>query len=98
MMHSLVFSFAHAVIVLTVSFFVLLAIHKLEASWLRTFGYVIAALLWVSAALVLGKGLHERHHFGGHERMMMCPMMKREMPPMGKQCPFPAAGPAAVNK
>jgi len=70
-MHSMTFSFVHAVIILTVSFFVLSFALKQERQWLKTFGFVIAVLLWVSAALVFGKGacghfdgdrFGDRHH------------------------------------
>ncbi len=56
-MHSAVFAFSHAVILLTVSFFVLFSLAKVEKQALKTFGYAIAALLWIAAALVFGKGL-----------------------------------------
>ena len=56
-----VFSLVHAVVLLVVSFFVLLAARKSDSQNIKTFGYVIAALLWVSAALVLGKGISARH-------------------------------------
>ena len=61
-MHGIVFSFVHAVIILAVSFFVLSYATKQEAQWLKTFGLVVAVLLWVSAALVFGKGV------SGHDR------------------------------
>ncbi|MFA5144697.1 MAG: hypothetical protein WC723_01630 [Candidatus Omnitrophota bacterium] len=45
-----------ATVLLTISFFVLLALRKAEAAGLKAFGYVIAALLWVGVLLVLSMG------------------------------------------
>ena len=75
-MHSAVFALVHAVVLLTVSFFVLLALRKVDTQALKVFGYAIAVLLWVSAALVFGKGLagHPMMH-----RMHMCDKMNRPM-------------------
>ncbi len=61
MMHGGVFSLVHAVLLLAVSFFVLLAARKSDSQNIKTFGYVIAVLLQVAAALVLGKGISARH-------------------------------------
>ena len=74
-MHGIVFSFVHVVIILAVSFFVISYATKQEAKWLKTFGLVVAVLLWVSAALVLGKGVcgHDRegrgHFFHADHKM-----------------------------
>ena len=75
-MHSAVFALVHAVVLLTVSFFVLLALRKVDTQSLKVFGYAVAVLLWVSAALVFGKGLagHPMMH-----RMHMCGKMDRQM-------------------
>lgn len=43
---------------LTVSFFVLFTARKTETKCLKIFGYVIAVLLWISAALVLSGGIY----------------------------------------
>jgi len=43
---------------LVVSFFVILAIRKLEAGMLKTFGKVIVALLFICAAMVIIKGIN----------------------------------------
>ena len=61
-MHGIIFSFVHAVIILTVSFFVLSYAMKQDVPWLKNFGFVVAVLLWFSAALVFGKGVT------GHDR------------------------------
>ena len=43
---------------LTVSFFVLFALQKAESNKLKSFGRVIAMLLWICAALVLLSGIY----------------------------------------
>ena len=63
-----IFSLVHAVVLLTVSFFVLLAVGKADSQALKTFGYVIAVLLWVSSALAFAGGLRRPH-----------PMMMKKM-------------------
>ena len=76
-MHSLVFALGQAVILLTVSFFVLLSLAKVDNQALKTFGYAIAVLLWISAALVFAKGLaghhmmHRMHIWGKMHGSMM---------------------------
>ncbi len=75
---------------LTVSFFVLFALRKLEGSALKVFGYVITALLWLSALLAFSCGVYTLSTgkcpimVGIHQmKMKMCPMMKGGMmPPM----------------
>jgi hypothetical protein len=42
---------------LTVSFFVLFAVKKVEEKGLRAFGWAVAVLLWVVAALVFSAGI-----------------------------------------
>jgi len=72
-------------ILLTISLFVLLALRKVESEGLRAFGFVVAALLWVSAAIIFGAGVYTmatgRHpvmnmmrHMGG--AMNQGPMMQ----------------------
>jgi len=85
-MHGMVFGFVHAVVILAVSFFVLLAAVKSESPALKTFGFVIAVFLWISAALVFGKGLTGNHFIMNKMCMMHekgCPsMMGGAMPQM----------------
>ena len=47
-----------ATVLLTISFFVLYALRKVENGGLKVFGYVIAAFLWLSAALVFSGGIY----------------------------------------
>lgn len=79
MMHGIVFSLVHAVMLLAVSFFILLAARKSESQNIKTFGYVIAVLLWVAAVLVFGKGISVRHPMF-HRMHMMGEKMGRPMP------------------
>jgi hypothetical protein len=60
-----------AIMLLTVSFFVLLGVKKTEGKGLKIFGYCLAALLWGSALMVCAKGM-----FGVNRPMRfgMCPM------------------------
>jgi hypothetical protein len=68
-----------ATILLTVSYFVLFANQKAESGKLKTFGWVLAVLLWVAAFVVLSSGIYISAN--GHNKMMgfrqkMCPMMQ----------------------
>jgi hypothetical protein len=76
-------------VLLTISFFVLLVLRKLDSDGLKTFGYVVVVLLWLSAALILGMGVRfmasGRHPMmdmmrGGMKGSMgQNPMMQHEM-------------------
>jgi hypothetical protein len=77
-------------ILLTVSFFVLFTLRKTEGA-LKAFGFVIAALLWLSAFMVLSGGIYNLSTgrcpliVAMHQmKMGMCPMMMKGgmMPPM----------------
>ena len=87
-----IFGLVHAVILLTVSFFVLLAVSKTDSQVLKTFGYAIAVLLWVSAALVLGAGLRSHHPMQYKMQMMH---EKMEHPMMHGEMSGPAENPPA---
>jgi len=50
-------------VLLAVSFFVLFAVRKVETDVLKKFGFAVALLLWISAALVFLTGI------AGHHRM-----------------------------
>lgn len=88
-----IFGLVHAVILLAVSFFVLLAAIKSDSKPLRAFGYVIAALLWVCAVLVFSKGIAGR--YGMMDRMHMMsgkkcgPMMAGSMDQKAANMPMP---------
>jgi hypothetical protein len=61
-----------ASILLTISFFVLYVLKKLEDKELKVFGYFVAVLLWVAASVVLAVGLHV---LLTGKPIMGCPMM-----------------------
>lgn len=84
MMHGGVIALVHAVILLAVSFFVLLAAHKTESRNLKVFGYCVAVLIWGCAALVLGTGVSERNSMC-HKGQMMGERFDRPMGPAGAQ-------------
>ena len=84
-MSGVVFGFVHAVIILTVSFFVLFIAAKSESQALKTFGFVIAVFLWISAALIFTKGLTGKNS-----------MMDKMMP--GKGCPPMMGGGMQMNQ
>ncbi len=69
------FAIIPAALLLTVSFFVLFALRKIEAQGLKAFGYVIAALLWFGVILVISLGIYAMST-GRHP---MCPMMQHMM-------------------
>lgn len=76
-------------ILLTISFFVLFANRKVEQQNLKTFGTIIAVLLWLSAALVFSTGIyslstggHCMKHGGwgmGMGKGQPCPQMQENM-------------------
>jgi hypothetical protein len=52
------FAIVPTTLVLTVSFFVLFTLRKVESNVLKSFGYIVAALLWVSALLLFSSGVY----------------------------------------
>ena len=82
-------SFVQAVGLLTVSFFVLVAARKLDSPGLKTFGFVVAVLLWAAAALVFGAGVYKMASGDSCRRgeMMQRMMQQGQMPMMQRQMP-----------
>ncbi len=84
----------HAVILLALSFFVLLAALKNDSQGLKTFGVVIAVLLWLATALIVGKAITGRYCKMNKMNMMggkMCgSMMDKEMMEHKMNNPAPA--------
>ena len=83
------FAIIPTALLLTVSFFVLFTIRKIEAYGLRVFGYVVAAILWIAALLVFSAGVYTVYT---GRNAMPCPMMemmrqKMHEPKMGGQMP-----------
>ncbi len=67
------FAIVPTALLLTVSFFVLFAIRKVEVDGLRVFGYVVAAVLWIAALLVFSAGVYTIYT---GRNAMPCPMME----------------------
>lgn len=70
------FAFIPVAFILTVSFFVLCVLRKIEEKGLRAFGYVVAALLWGAALLVFAAGVYTIST-GRHPLMCMMQEMMR---------------------
>jgi len=73
-------------LLLTVSFFVLFALGKIQEKRLKTFGYVIVALLWVGALLVTSLGAYTV--YTGRHPMMEIMKGMRMQSMMGSQMPM----------
>ncbi|MDD4954276.1 MAG: hypothetical protein PHG40_05155 [Candidatus Omnitrophica bacterium] len=69
-----VYAVIPAALLLTVSFFILLANRKVESYALKVFGYVVAAALWLSALLVISSGVYTMYTGRGG---MNCPMFQK---------------------
>ncbi len=70
------FTIIPATVLLTISFFVLVVVRTVKEQALKSFGRIIAVLLWLVAALVFSTGLYVTYTFTFHPRPMM-PCMKR---------------------
>lgn len=73
------FALIPATLLLAVSFFVLLSLRKVEQEGFRLFGYSIAVLLWLGAALIFSAGAYTvstgRHPMlGMMQEMAKCKM------------------------
>jgi len=79
-----VFSIIPTTIFLALSFFVLFTLRKVDLQGLKAFGYVVAALLWVCAAIAFGVGVYTVST-GRHPMM---PMMQRMMQGSMQQSPM----------
>ncbi len=78
--------------ILTVSFFVLFALRKLETGALKVFGFVVVALLWISAGIIFSSGIYtlatgNLSKICPMKQMMMHKMMKDKMPAMDSSIP-----------
>jgi hypothetical protein len=60
-------------VLLTLSFFVLVILQKIESKNLKLFGVAVAVLLWLSAILVLSSGVYMA---GSARPFFRCPMME----------------------
>jgi len=83
-----------ATVLLTISFFVLFSIRKAETQGLKAFGYVVAALLWISALAIFSLGIYTVAT-GRHPMMCtMQEMMKTKMHMMKPTGMMPSMMPA----
>ncbi|MDD5432569.1 MAG: hypothetical protein PHO70_06265 [Candidatus Omnitrophica bacterium] len=73
------FAVIPASVLLTISFFVLFAIRKVESQGLKAFGYVVSAFLWIAVSLILSAGLFTLS-------TGRCPMMKMMGKMQGNMC------------
>ncbi|MBP7217095.1 MAG: hypothetical protein KBA46_07440 [Candidatus Omnitrophica bacterium] len=67
-------------LLLTVSFFILFALRKVELPGLKAFGYVVAALVWAASVVVFSAGIYTIS-------TGRCPMMARMGAMKGKKMP-----------
>jgi len=81
------FALVPVAVLLTISFFVLLVLRKIEDSGLRIFGYVVATLLWIAAALVFMVGVYTFSSGQAPMGCMMSQMMGQKMPVMMGRTP-----------
>jgi len=82
-----IFAIVPMTILLTVSFFVLLVARKTDVQGLKVFGFVVAALLWVCAAIMLSmviQGLSGRRGMMHQGQMPQAPMQNSPMMHQGK--------------
>ena len=63
-------------ILLTVSFFVLVVLRKIEEKGLRAFGYVAASFLWLAALVVFAGAVYNLAKLSPSPRCMMLQKMK----------------------
>lgn len=82
------YSIIPVTMLLTVSFFVLVVVRKLDSPGLKTFGYALAVLLWIVGAVVFSSGIYfmttgSYSNMGGMQQMMRPhmygPTMNREI-------------------
>jgi len=77
-------------LLLTVSFFVLSALRKIEEKGLKAFGYVVASLLWLAALVIFsGAVFHVAKRCGVMECMSQQKMKICSIPQMRQQDDLP---------
>lgn len=93
---AVLFSLIPTTLLLTVSFFVLVVLRKLQEQGLKMFGYVIVALLWLGALITFSAGIYatakgrcpmmfKMHHAKGAGMMDRMPLKQGKPCPMGEQ-------------
>lgn len=87
------FAIIPTTVLLTISFFVLYTLRRTDTQGLKAFGYVIAALLWLSALLLFSAGIYTVSTGRPPVQCMMQKMMK-----MHTQEMMPEKMPGAMEK
>jgi hypothetical protein len=90
------FALIPVTLLLTLSFFVLFAVQKTEKGGIRTFGWVLAILLWVVAALPLSGGIFVLATGNGPWCMKMRPCGPSPCPPAYSESQTTPAAPSLV--
>ncbi len=88
------FSIIPTTILLTISFFVIFTLNKVNSKQLRNFGMAIVVLLWISAGLIFCLGIYtivtgEHPMMKMHRAMMKNMMMQQGKMPQGKRMTLP---------
>ncbi|MHB9156074.1 MAG: hypothetical protein ACYC5N_10380 [Endomicrobiales bacterium] len=73
------FAIIPATLLLTTSFFVLMAVQSIQVPGLRVFGYFVAVLLWLTAALILFVGFFALFTGRNPLKPVLQHMMKAQM-------------------
>jgi UPF0716 family protein affecting phage T7 exclusion len=81
-------------VLLTISFFVLVVLKKIESKALKMFGYIIAVLLWIAAGLVFATGIYIIAKGGCSNYSRMSSMMRQGMMPSPMMPGMPGSMPA----
>ena len=68
-------------LLLTLSFFVLSALHKIEGKGLKAFGYVVVGFLWLAALVVFSGAVYKMAQGSVIMKGMMQPKMKTDYVP-----------------
>ena len=84
------FAIIPTTVLLTISFFVLFTLRKIETEGLKAFGYVIVVFLWIAAALVFSAGIYTVATGRHPMKCMMQEGMKTHMQEMMREGQMPA--------
>lgn len=74
-------------VLLTISFFVLITLRKVEEKGIKAFGYVVVAILWLATLVVFSGGIYKIAT--GKPKMPPCMMMNRGPMQMMDRAPMP---------
>ena len=77
-------------VLLTISFFMLLTLRRVEEKGLKAFGYLVTAFLWLAALIIFLGAVYNMGRVPGRMKYMMHQRMKMEsMPQMMQQSNMP---------